>query len=82
VAFGNSPVKEPDADHDVVAALDRWVEKGVAPDRIIATGFNGDPSKGLVMTRPLCPFPREAVYKGSGDSNSAANFACRNPLRK
>ena len=78
VAFGNSPVKDRDADHDVVMALERWVERGTAPDQIIATGFDGDPAKGVAMTRPLCPFPQEAVYKGWGDTNSAANFSCQN----
>ena len=29
------------------------------------------------MTRPLCPYPEEAVYKGTGDTNSAANFTCQ-----
>ena len=72
------PIAQHDPEHDVVAALDRWVEKGTAPDQIIATGFDGDPAKGVVMTRPLCPYPEEAVYKGTGDTNSAANFSCKN----
>ncbi len=76
-AFGNVPTALHDPEHDVVAALDRWVEKGTAPDHIIAAGFDGDPAKGVVMTRPLCPYPEEAVYKGTGDTNSAANFTCQ-----
>jgi hypothetical protein len=64
----------------VVIALDQWVVRNVAPDQIIATGFvDGDPGKGVTMTRPLCPYPQEAKYKGTGDTNSAANFACRTP---
>jgi len=64
-----------DPDHDIVSALEQWVEKGAAPEKIIGTGTAaGDPSK--TMTRPLCPYPQVARYKGSGDSNDAANFAC------
>jgi hypothetical protein len=77
-AFGNVPSPQRDPGHDVVGALDQWVEKGVAPNQIIATGFvGGDPAKGVEMTRPLCPYPEDAVYKGSGDTNSAASFSCQ-----
>lgn len=81
--FGNAGGLGPqadDADHDVVLALDRWVEKGVAPDRIIATGFvANDPAKGVAMTHPLCPYPQVAQYKGTGDTKDAANFVCEVP---
>jgi len=84
--FGNAGGVEPpegDADHDVVMALDRWVEKGVAPDLIIATGFvDNNPSKGVAMTHPLCPYPQTAHYKGTGDTKDAANFVCQNPKAK
>ena len=64
-----------DADHDLNQALERWVEKGSAPDRLIATKFVDDkPEKGVAMTRPLCPYPETATYKGTGDANDAANF--------
>ncbi|MGB9120007.1 MAG: TonB family protein [Candidatus Angelobacter sp.] len=66
-----------DADHDLNQALERWVEKGIAPDRLIATKFVDDkPEKGVAMTRPLCPYPEGATYKGTGDTNDAANFEC------
>ena len=66
-----------DAQHDIVVALQQWVEKGVAPTRIIATKYTGDDrTKGVAMTRPLCAFPQVAKYKGSGDTNDAANFVC------
>jgi len=59
-------------------ALDQWVVHGIAPDQIIATSFvDNDPAKAAVMTRPLCPYPQQATFKGSGDPNSAANFTCR-----
>jgi hypothetical protein len=81
--FGNGLVPpHADPDHDVVLALDRWVEHGVAPDRIVATGYtDGNPAKGVAMTRPLCPYPKEAHYKGTGDTNDAANFVCQVPKK-
>ncbi len=67
-----------DSGHNIYTALEQWVEKGVAPSSIIATKYvdDGNPSKGVKMTRPLCPYPQIAKYKGSGDTNDAANFAC------
>jgi feruloyl esterase len=81
--FGNNVAgPQADAAHDVVIALDQWVGHHVAPDHIIATGsVDGSPAKGVAMTRPLCPYPQEAHYKGTGDTNSAANFACQVPPR-
>ena len=66
-----------DADHDVTSAVARWVEQGVAPERIIATKYvDNTPSKGIALQRPLCSYPLVARYKGSGDKNDAANFTC------
>ena len=67
-----------DPRHNVSIALVQWTEKGIAPDAIIATKYVNDldPSQGIKMTRPLCPYPQIAVYKGRGDTNDAANFAC------
>jgi feruloyl esterase len=62
-----------DADHHVVSAVIKWVEQGVAPDKIIATKFSGST---LTLSRPVCPYPAQAVYNGSGDINVASNFAC------
>lgn len=59
---------------DMVAPLDRWVEKGQAPDRIVASRL----TNGAVdRTHPLCPYPQIAVYKGSGSTDEAQNFVCR-----
>jgi hypothetical protein len=77
-AFGNGTVNGPviDADHDLVKALERWVEQGVAPDRIIATHYvNNDAAQGVQFQRPLCAYPQRAEYTG-GDPNSASSFAC------
>lgn len=61
----------------VCLALETWVEKAVAPGRIIATNLKeGDPSHAAEMTRPLCPNPEVAKYKGPGDTNVAASFEC------
>lgn len=73
--FGNQGAPSPivDAEHDLLAALDNWVEKGIAPEKIIASKVvNGD----IVRTRPLCPYPGKAMYKGSGSTNDAVNFTC------
>jgi hypothetical protein len=69
-----------DADHDVVAALEQWVEKGVVPTKIIATKYvDDDLTKGVQMTRPLCVYPQAAKYKGTGDTNDASSFVCTDP---
>ena len=63
---------------DMQSALEQWVERGVAPDQVIATrALNGIVDRA----RPLCPYPKVAAYKGSGDTNDAANFSCREPGR-
>jgi feruloyl esterase len=73
--FGNGGGPAGDPAHDVFAALEQWVEKGIPPEKIIGTGaLANDRSKTL--TRPLCPYPKVARYNGSGDSNDAANFSC------
>jgi feruloyl esterase len=71
------PAPEVDADHDVLAAVAHWVETGTAPEKLIATKFEGDdPAKPIVMQRPACPYPKKARYAGSGDTNAAASFVC------
>ena len=76
--FGtSSPAMSADADHDVVSAITRWAETGVAPDKIIAAKYvDNVPSKGVAFSRPLCPHPLAARYKGQGDPNDAANWSC------
>ncbi|MBS1857419.1 MAG: tannase/feruloyl esterase family alpha/beta hydrolase [Acidobacteria bacterium] len=61
---------------DAATPVVRWVEAGQAPARIEAARVAG--SK-VVRTRPLCPYPQVARYKGSGSIDDAANFACVNP---
>jgi len=58
------------------AAIERWVETGVAPQAITATHA----ANGVVdRTRPLCPYPQEARYNGTGSTDEAANFVCALP---
>jgi len=61
----------------VFDALVDWVEKGVPAENVIATKYS--PDNKATMTRPLCPYPALAKYKGTGDTNDAANFACSKP---
>lgn len=74
--FGNSGNRfSGDPQRDVISALETWVEKGVAPEHLVGTGPTADdPNKTL--TRPLCPFPQVARYRGSGDPLQAQNFSC------
>jgi Tannase and feruloyl esterase len=67
-----------DPAQNIFVALEKWVEKDIAPQSIIATKLNDDhdSSKGVLMTRPLCPFPETAVYDGKSDPKKAAAFVC------
>jgi len=61
---------------DALAALEQWVEQNKAPDQITASHV----TNGLIdRTRPLCAYPQEAKYKGSGSTDDAANFVCALP---
>jgi feruloyl esterase len=61
---------------DYLSALEQWVEDGKAPERIIASGAL---DRGAMRTRPLCPYPQIAKYKGQGNPDDAANFECVAP---
>jgi feruloyl esterase len=58
---------------DWMTVLETWREKGETPTQISGKGKVGD----TPMTRPLCPHPQIATYKGSGDTNDAASFVCK-----
>jgi feruloyl esterase len=73
----SSPAVVHDPEHDLVEAIDTWVTKNQAPTVLI--GSHLDDSKKVDRTRPLCPYPAEAKYKGTGDINDAKNFVCRDP---
>jgi feruloyl esterase len=60
-------------DHfDMLSAAVNWVEKGTAPDSVIAKGpaFPG-------RSRPLCAFPKHAQYSGHGNTEDASSFVCQ-----
>jgi hypothetical protein len=71
-------------DYDMLGELDRWVEGGPAPERVIARQFETPPPFGLtdpaakvVRTRPLCAWPKVARYNGAGSTDDEANFTCQ-----
>ena len=66
---GNGP--QPPA---LVGAVVNWVEKGTAPDEILASK---PLAGGGTQTRPLCPYPALARWTGVGSTDDAANFVCR-----
>jgi Tannase and feruloyl esterase len=75
--FGQGSSGSDDPGSNITLALERWVQGGAGPAEIIATKM----TKGVKMTRPLCPYPEVAKYKGSGDINDAANFVCAAPQK-
>jgi len=60
-------------------AMQEWVEKGKAPEKIIYSHRGGGRGGKVTRTRPVCAYPKVANYKGSGDINDAANFVCVEP---
>jgi hypothetical protein len=77
-SFGQTVTRaQSDPQHDLTLALELWVEQGVAPERVIATKRQGaNPEAPALRTRPLCPYPQVARYKGSGSADDAANYNC------
>ena len=61
---------------NMMGALERWRESGAAPQQIVAAHVAGN---SVDMTRPLCPYPQVAQYKGTGSTNDAGSFACKAP---
>jgi feruloyl esterase len=75
--LGTTTAKGPP--HGVYTTLEDWVEKGTAPDGIVATKYAaGVQPRRVLLTRPLCAYPQIAKYKGAGDTNDSANFVCTN----
>jgi len=62
--------------YDAVTAVIDWVEKDVAPESLVARKIVGGT---VTRSRPLCPYPEVARYKGQGSTDAAANFECRTP---
>jgi feruloyl esterase len=74
--FGNQGGPSPivDEEHDLLSALDAWVESNKAPDRIVASRVVDGK---VVRTRPLCPYPKKATFTGKGSTDEASSFICR-----
>jgi len=65
-----------DPQHNIRITLENWVEKGTAPSSFVVS--KAATASSPEITRPLCPYPQSAKYKGSGDPNKAENFTCAN----
>ena len=61
--------------YDALTPLQNWVENGILPNRIVAKADPLSPWPG--RTRPLCLYPQQARYKGTGSIEDAANFVCQ-----
>lgn len=70
--FGHAASSQFNATWDSLTALENWVEHGTAPVGQVTTDTVGVPGR----TRPLCNYPQHPAYRGSGDVNAAASFAC------
>jgi feruloyl esterase len=69
---------------DMLTPMVNWIENGVAPQEVVATGTrfpaSAGPFTGLGSTtrsRPLCPYPKTLRYNGSGDITQASSYACQ-----
>jgi feruloyl esterase len=67
-----------DAAHDLQTAMENWVERGTPPAQFIGTKFtdNQATTRTVQLSRPVCLYPAVPRYKGTGDPNDAASFAC------
>jgi feruloyl esterase len=59
---------------DMLAVMRRWVERDQAPKEVVASRVERGK---VVRTRPLCPYPQVATYRGSGSTDEASNFVCK-----
>ena len=60
---------------DWYSVISDWVERGVAPDRVVAKKLGA--TGNAIRTRPLCAYPRRATYTGSGSTDDEKSFACK-----
>ncbi|KAI1128623.1 feruloyl esterase B [Nemania abortiva] len=68
-----------DKDHNVLAAVVDWVEKGVAPDEIVGSKFVGDSVAGGIMYQHRhCRYPYRSTYSGDGDPLDIESWHCVN----
>jgi hypothetical protein len=76
--LGSVPDSGADPQHGIQGVMEHWKEKGTAPGEIIATKYitAGREEDAVVRTRPICPYPKTARYKGAGSTDSASNYSC------
>jgi feruloyl esterase len=81
--FGQLSAGDGDPERSLGAALRRWVEDDVAPERVIAARHRipNDPKTDVVRTRPLYAWPKVAIYRGQGSTDDAENFTCGSDAR-
>ncbi|MFM5931949.1 MAG: tannase/feruloyl esterase family alpha/beta hydrolase [Novosphingobium sp.] len=65
------------ASHDMLSALEAWVDAGKAPDSIMAAKYSATNPDKPVAQRPLCPYPLAARYVGTGSASEATSFSCQ-----
>jgi len=69
---------------DMLTPMVNWIENGIAPDTVLATGVNFSSTLGTLTglpttrSRPLCPYPQTLRYTGpdGGDISNATNYSC------
>jgi len=76
--FGQFASGDGDPARSLGAALQHWVEQGVAPEQVLAVRHRSpaDPASGVARARPLCAWPNVAVYQGDGSTDDAQRFRC------
>lgn len=76
-AFAGLP-KPPvaDASDDLFLSLVAWTEQRRAPERVIATKYEAADPRKIAFQRPLCAYPRQAIFVGHGPTGAASDFAC------
>ncbi len=70
-AGGNAPTR-----FDALGALEPWVEKNAAPEKMLAAQVS---QGAVVRTRPICVYPEIAKWNGTGSQDDAASFSCKVP---
>jgi hypothetical protein len=77
-SFGQDGLSIGDPENNISLLIERWVEQGASPERIIAVkrAGDGDLSSHVIRSRPVCAYPAVARYKGAGSVDDAASFAC------
>ena len=58
---------------DTLSALEAWVEHGKAPEVIQASTR---PESPVQHRLPLCPYPQQARYRGTGELSDPSNWSC------